>query len=303
MPTPEVIRVPPETYNYTAAYREHGNMRYLAEGETFDNVVAHDGAILAEHGVTAEEVGQSLRHMFSTVNTYLTVRAPRIESPLPGVVLTMQSFMGSEFSPYIKGLSSYRDWRVHTANMSNGNKAYHPIAGATFVSDMLPEMIAELGFFEGAVFYGIQPLWAIEIHRMIERYQPPVYEPVHTVDAWDAPTPWHRFKERVVADICDNAWAGDTFLPGVTALWAPGSIAPHGWDRYTGEPQFAYRYARTDTDHNRKAEGWAVLYAEEDTPIPPYVELFGKPIDKHGTELKAGTNVVRYFPYNEKHVA
>jgi hypothetical protein len=298
---PDVIRVSPDQYNYTQAYREHGNMKYLAEGETFEGVVAHDAAILAECGVSQEEVGLSLRGLFSTLNTFLPSRAPQVNEPVPGIVLSRQVFeLGQEHSPYLRGAYSNTDWYVYTENMSNGNKAYHPISGPTIVSDMLPEMIAQLGFFEGTVYYGIDPLWAVAIHRLMEKYRPEPYVPVYTMEAWDSIT-WYSPTKREFEDIAAKHIYEEEFLPGVKALIALGKIAPHGWDRYTGEPlrRFKFDYGPKD---KRKIQLWALLIAEEDTRIPPNATLAGYPLAKHCNEVRKGLSYARFFPYNQQQV-
>src|SRR3989338_2641195 len=81
-----------ETFNYTVAYRE-GNGVYLADGETFEDVVARDSAVLESYGLTSEEMGVCLRKLFATWNDFIELRDPQPQYPLPGVMLTRQMYL------------------------------------------------------------------------------------------------------------------------------------------------------------------------------------------------------------------
>jgi hypothetical protein len=293
-----------ENYDYTTAYREHGNGIYLASGETFGGVIVRDVEILEREGVTKEEVGQSLRRLFNTYNTYLEMRAPQIQEPIPGVILARQWFpLGYEQSPYIEGLHSSTDWRVYVKDMSNGNKAFHPPDGPTIVSDMLPRMIEELGFFEGQVFYGIQPEWAIAMHRLIDKHQPEPYVPTFTKDAWDY-TP-RKFSQsgQEFAAIEENQIGTEEIAPGVVAIIAPGDIAPFGGDMYTGEKLSGHKYYGGGTKNNEHTALWAIIEAQEETEVLPELTLHGMPFGMYTTKIWAGRTLAHVFPFTDKQVA
>ncbi len=172
-----------EEYDYTRGYREHGNGKYLADGETLEGVVQKDAEVLDKHGVTREEVGRNLRRLLSSYSNFAL--SSQSQELAPGVTVWRQIYdLGSERCPYLRGVSSNIDWRVEVEGLLNGNKAYHPEEGPTFVSDMLPEMIEKLGFFEGEVFYGIKPEWAIAVNQRVKDSNVVPYQSKYTNDAW-----------------------------------------------------------------------------------------------------------------------
>ncbi len=176
-----------ESYDYTTAYGEHGNGKYLAEGETLEKTIEEDAKILREHNISKKEIGRSLRKLFLTYNDFAL--SPSQQEPVKGIVIWREYYdLGSETCPYVNGLYSNIDWRVQVDGLNNGNKKYHPKDGPTFVSDMLPEMIEKIGFFEGNVFYGIKPEWVIAVHEMVKDAKLVPYEPKHAERAWSSPS-------------------------------------------------------------------------------------------------------------------
>jgi hypothetical protein len=293
-----------EFYDYTEAYREHGNGVYLAPGETIEEVVAQDAEILERHGVTKEQVGQSLRKLFNTHNNFLEIRAPDIEEPISGVKISWQRFLlGQEHSPYVPGLYSGMDWRVWIDGMHNGNKAYHPTDGPTFVSDMMPEMIEKLGFFEGQVFYGIQPEWAVAVHRLVEEHQPEPYIPTFSKNAWNYIPRHFSSKGIEFAAIEENQIATEEIAPGVTAILAPGSIAPHGWDKWTGEKRTGHKYYGGGEKDHEHISLWAIIEAQQETRIVPGMTLLGLPFDRYSSKIRKGRTLAEVFPFTDKQVA
>jgi hypothetical protein len=225
-----------ELFDYTTAYRA-GNGVYLAEGQTFEEVVNTDKAILEAEGITQEQVGNSLRQLFATWDDFIEIRDPQPQYPLPGIMLTRQVYLlGQELCPYVPGLSSGVNWHVFVDEIGNGNKAVHPIDGPTFVSDMMPEMIAKTGFFEGDVFFGIDPNWAVAMHRLVEKYQPQPYIPTLTKDAWDYV---HRlFTKTALWALFVNKTEEDFRLPpGFTMYGLP-------FDKYVSEIRIGKSYGR-----------------------------------------------------------
>src|SRR3989344_3223531 len=171
-----------EEFNYTKVYRENGNGKYLAEGETLEGVVQKDAEVLEKHGVSGEEVGRSLRRLFSSYSTFSL--SPQSQELAQGIMVGRQVYdLGSEYCPYLSGVSSNVDWHVKVEGLPNGNKAHLPEGGPTFVSNMLPEMIERLEFFEGEVFYGIKPEWALAVHNRVKDSDIVPYEPKYTKDA------------------------------------------------------------------------------------------------------------------------
>jgi hypothetical protein len=304
-----------ELFDYTTAYRA-GNGVYLAEGQTFEEVVNSDKAILEAEGITQEQVGSSLRKLFATWDDFIEIRDPQPQYPLPGIMLTRQVYLlGQELCPYVPGLSSGVNWHVFVDEMGNGNKAVHPIDGPTFVSDMMPEMIAKTGFFEGDVFFGIDPNWAVAMHRLVEKYQPQPYIPTLTKDAWDYVHSKVSREEAEYRDIEDNQIFQDELAPGITILIAPGDIAPWGWSQFDhGRPhtptsmeaydrQNPYYWAkggkeRLEAKLFTRTALWALFVnnTEEDFRLPPGFTMYGLPFDKYVSEIRIGKSYGRYLP-------
>ena len=310
-----------EKFDYTKAYREHGNEIYLEKGETFEEVVARDALVLAEHGVTAEEIGRSLRRLVSTWNTFHEYRVRTPQSPVPGLKITRRYWdLGYEPCPYLPGVTSNIDWRISVDGMDNGNKAYHPQDGPTYVSDMLPDMIERLGFFEGSVYYGIKPEWAIAVHKLFQGKELPPYVPEMRADAWDCIQAYFKSwegqlsyrngednrisylteEERdvlyVPKQIKQRAIQVEQISPHVTGYVAPGDIDFKlvAWSRgyYAG------------TGDKRKNTHWGLLEADEETIISPNATLMSLPLDKYISHLTPNDlSVIRVFPYFDKQVA
>jgi len=288
----------PGEYDYTSAYREYGNGVYLAKGEEFDEVVAEDGRILAEEGLTAGEAGNSLRRLLSSYNDFYWHRKPGPQELLPGLTVDRQVHqLGQEYSPYLAGTTSNIDWRVNVEGLSNGNKAHHPKDGATFVSDMLPEMISELGFFEGSVFYGLQPEWVAAIHRLVQQHEPNIYEPSFSKDAWTAcgnfggferfpetgkhtyakkKKDWHLMGEEFPPDVViKNASHIEMIDGAIKAFVANGNLSLdlNPWRKYWPK---------------KSPNLWALLVAQEDVIISPDAALMGMPFDIYNCAFKKG---------------
>lgn len=315
--------IDPTKFDYVTAYRVHGNEKYLAVGETFEEVVARDKAILDAHGVTHVEVGQSLRKLLSSFNMFLRYRSTGPQYPCPGIKMGNHIYeLGVEYCPYIPGKYSNTDWHIWVDGLNNGNKAYHPLKGATFVSDMLPEMIEQHGFFEGSVFYGIQPEWAIAVHKIVQEYDPKPYVPIYTARAWTGVQSLGRLGHfRIAQSIeryCSYAemrqwWRdrGNEFpvevikqyiihkediAGAVRAFVAPGnlelSIVPWSDGKQHHDP--------VDT---RITEYWGLLVAYKDCSIPPDATLMGIPFDMYIRHFERGEmRLIDVFPYNEKQV-
>lgn len=296
-----------EQYDYTTAYREHGNGVYLAEGETVESVVENDLRILERHGVTPERVGASLRKLLDTFDTFQELRDPGPQHPCPGVTLTRQVFLlGYEPCPYLDDATSSIDWRIHVDGLTNGNKARHPTAGPTFVSDMLPDMISRLGFFEGNVFYGIDPEWAVEIHRLVEGNNLTEYQPRYAKSAWERfGIAGQKYPEGVADFIIRYASQVEEVLPGVTAHIAPGDIAPYGFDPYNapeGRPPSIY-HSKHHPHDGRTREAHAVVEAAEDVRVPPDLLINGLPIGKYTYDFRREQrHLLTIWPYSDKQV-
>ena len=306
-------------FNYTEAYRQHGNEKYLGEGETFEGVVAQDAKILEMHGVTKEEVGQSLRAIFSTFSEFLRLRAPGAQHPCLEIKLGSHTYeLGFEGCPYVRGLSSNRDWIVVVEGLSNGNKAYHPEHGPTLVSDMLPAMIEQRGFFEGTVFYGIKPEWAIAVHRIVQANELTPYAPKKTPRAWDGYRAFFKSwegksydptdvrlkglklteEEREllypVKQIINNSFVSVQVAPDIMVYVVPGDM------QIRLKPWTDTRVKKDETD-SRKEEYWGLLVAEKETVLPPDATLLGIPFDADINHFNEGDMlVIRVLPYFDK---
>lgn len=301
-----------ETFDYTTAYRT-GNGVYLAEGQTFDEVVAKDRAILETHGVTQEQIGASLGKLFATWNDFIEIRDPQPQYPLPGVMLTRQVYLlGQECCPYVPGLYSGVNWHVFVDGMRNGNKAVHPLDGPTFVSEMMPEMIAKTGFFEGDVFFGIDPSWAVAVHKLVEEHDPQPYVPTLTKEAWDYVHKKISKEKTEIDDIFTNRTEEIDFAPGIWAFIAPGEIAPWGWAQWEGgqrktpkamakSSQFSWGESgkkRLEKFLETRTEAWCMFVNRtgEDFRLQPDATLLGIPFDKYVSRIPDGVSYGRYMP-------
>ncbi|MBI4019720.1 MAG: hypothetical protein HY367_00180 [Candidatus Aenigmarchaeota archaeon] len=292
-------------FNYTEAYRKYGNEKYLAPGETFEQVVARDAETLKHHGVTREEIGSSLRRLFSTYNDFLGHRAPGPQEPVAGMRLGRHYWeLGSEGCPYLSGVASSIDWIVGVEGLPNGNKAHHPEDGPTFVSDMLPAMIEQLGFFEGNVYYGIKPEWAVAVHNMVKDADLPPYVPKYEKRAWTGVKmffqSWEGEKDKTLLDtpkeLIRKATHKEIIIPGVTGYVAPGhlNIKLDPWSKgvYSDHPEY-----------KRRMEFWGVLVADEKAILPPDALLMGMPFDKYTGSLDKGDiEVINMFLSFDKQV-
>lgn len=317
--------IDPTQFDYTTAYREFGNGKYLASGETFEEVVARDKAILDAYGVTYAEVGQSLRKLLRSFNMFLRHRQPAPQFPIPGIKMGCQIFeLGQEFCPYIKDKSSNIDWHIWVDGLNNGNKAYHPVTGATIVSNMLPEMIEQLGFFEGTLYYGIQPEWAVAVHKLVEHYDPKPYLPIYTKRAWSGLAflgslgYFHPGNEKMYRSYKEmRGWwkeRGNIFPPevikkhiihkediadGVKAFVTPGDL------ELSLRP---YDDGKRDSADTRKSEYLALLVAYKDCRVAPETTLLGLPFDMYspgisGSLKKGEMWIYHMWPYTDKQVA
>lgn len=301
------------TFDYTTAYRA-GNGVYLAEGEVFDEVVAQDQAILESYGLTKEIVGKSLGRLFATWNNFIEYRDPQPQYPVPGIMLTRQVYLlGQEWCPYVPGLCSGVNWHVFVEGMKNGNKAVHPKDGPTFVSEMMPEMIAKTGFFEGNVFFGVDPHWAVAIHRLVEEHNPQSYVPTFTKHAWDGVGGWFSPTGNEYTEIEHSHTYKEELAPGMIAMVAPGDMAPWGWDRYSGKPWTPETLSELGRFNNpfrpqakkeleeylkRTVDSWVLFVNNtgEDFRLPPDATLMGMPFDKYTTTIHEGRSFGRYLP-------
>lgn len=315
-----------EQFDYTNAYREHGNGIYLQNGQTYEEVVAQDAAILAKHGVAAEDVGRSLRTLFSTYNTFHELKVRTLQNPHPRITLGRMVFeLGFEPCRYLPGVTSNIDWQIWVEGLGNGNKAYHPPDGPTFVSDMVPAMIERLAFFEGDVFYGIKPEWAVTVHKIVKQANLEPYEPKFTNIAWegsglffaswegqkseinplnarqieiDYRTPEEREDRRYTPKyVIKNAFHHEQITPVVEGWVAPGDLDLRfrSWSRGN--------YSDRPADSRRNLH-WGVIVAKEPTILPPDASLLGINFDKYISKLEPGDmHVVRIWPYTQKQVA
>ncbi len=293
-------------FNYTEAYQQHGNGKYLGEGEIFEGVVAQDAKVLEEHGVTKEEVGQSLRALFSTFNEFLRLRAPGAQHPCPNIELGSHTYeLGSESCPYVRGVDSNRDWIVGVEGLSNGNKAYHPEHGPTFVSDMLPDMIEQLGFFEGSVFYGIKPEWAIAVHRIVQQNELTPYISRHEQRAWDEYKGYFKSWEGVIDErtgrdmleapkqVIANTVHQEQLTPDIKAYVAHGDL------NLRPSPFAGSYYSRVPS--KRQNEYWGLLIADRESVVPSDARLMGIPFDAYINTLSEGEILlIRVLPDFDK---
>lgn len=325
-----------ENFDYTTAYREHGNGIYLEKGETFEGVVARDTKVLETHGVTKEQIGQSLKKLFSSYDEFLPRRGIRgPQSPCPEIKMSRQVWdLGQEFCPYLDGVSSSVDWWIKVDGLSNGNKGYHPKDGPTVVSEMLPEMIERLGFFEGTVFYGIKPEWTIAVHNIIKKYELVQYRRIHTKNAWSEHayfiTKWLEDpKNQAIVDMILNAAKNRNLhfdvpqeqvsglIPGLTAervyelmpkvkaYVAPGSIAPQGFPRAWETWDTHFRQMQKVFPHDdRRHLLYSVIVPEQDVQIPVDLKLESLPFDVYvgspeGKFERDHVYVVSLWPYRD----
>ena len=137
---------------------------YLKEGQTFEDVVRQDAEVLKKAGVTHQQVGDALEKVLKSYNWHSGGRNQRVNDILS---VDAVEYMGFEICPYDKNLTASRDFFV--SGVPNGNKAGRSAEDPTMVTEMMPNLIRKLQFFEGNVPYGIRPEWAIQVYEIVER--------------------------------------------------------------------------------------------------------------------------------------
>jgi len=217
-----------------------------------------------------------------------------------------------EYCPYVPGLYSNVNWHVFVDGLQNGNKAVHPKKGPTFVSDMMPEMLAKTGFFEGNVFFGVDPHWAAAIHRLVEQYNPRPYEPFFSPHAWDYVHQKISKEGTECKDIKRKHTYKEELAPGIMAYVAPGDIAPWGWDQWGGgDPYTPKTLSKTSQfsgwpGRDKKLEeylktgvnAWALFVnnTDEKFRLGPDATLKDMPFDKYVTHIPKDESYGRYLP-------
>lgn len=312
-----------EHYNYTEAYRQFGNEKYLADDETLEQVIAQDAEILKHHGVSQEEIAHSLRRLFSTFNDFLAHRSPGPQEPMKGIRLWKYVFdLGVEYCPYLAGVYSNTDWLVWVEGLQNGNKGYHPKNGPTNVSDMLPAMIEKMGFFEGKIFYGIKLEWAIAVHNLVRDVPLTSYVPRYEKRAWSSCNSFFLSWEEEKG-LLSKAVDRVLFLWYNNRLYSNGRIYTPDWvrerqdlleipklvmrkaiykervspaiisyvapgDLDLSNLKYNFRFKRFDTERTRNPEFWGLLIGEEKSILSPDALLMGLPIDKYVSHFNKG---------------
>ncbi len=274
-------------FDYTAAYRR-GNGIYLSPGETFDEEIAKAAAVLAENNVTAQEIGSSLRLLTSTYNRFLGYRLQEPQQPCPEIKLKRKMWeLGREIAPFGNGkYTSYIDWWVWVDGLGNGNRADHPPDGPTVISEMLPDLISDLGFFEGSVYYGIDPLWAISVHRFTEHRNLLPYKPLYSKEAWSVKRSYSGDGQEhdsildksnlAPMDIIANSIAHERLPGNIFAYVAPGKLELK-----------LDKFSQPISQHKHR-KYWGLLLLQEDVILSPDATLLGLPLDAHINQLHKG---------------
>lgn len=150
---------------------------YLAEGQTFEDVVRQDAEILRRSGVTYQQIGDALEKVLNSYNWHSCKESQKVNDTLS---ISAIQYKGIEECPYDNKLVASRDFLI--SGLPNGNKVRSSNQEPTLVTEMMPDLIRELHFFEGDVPYGICPEWAIQLYEIVKR---------------DGATPWVPKKEIV----------------------------------------------------------------------------------------------------------
>ena len=137
---------------------------YLKEGQTFEEVIRQDAEVLRNAGVTYQQVGDALEKVLKSFNWHSGERNQRVNATLS---VEAVGYKGFEICPYDNSLIASRDFFI--GGIQNGNKAGRSADDLTIVTEMMPDLIRKLQFFEGDVPYGISPEWAIQVYKIIER--------------------------------------------------------------------------------------------------------------------------------------
>ncbi len=138
--------------------------QYLKEGQTFEEVVGRDAEVLRKAGVTHQQVGDALEKVLNSYNWHSGKKNQRVNDSLS---INAVSYQETEICPYDGSLTASRDFFV--GGIPNGNKVKNSPEDPTLVTEMMPDLIRKLQFFEGDVPYGIRPEWAIQVYQIVEK--------------------------------------------------------------------------------------------------------------------------------------
>lgn len=140
---------------------------YLKEGQTFEEVVRQDAEVLRKAGVTHRQVGNALEKVLKSYNWHKEGRRFDFQRVNDTLSVSGVQYRGIEVCPYDNSLIASRDFYV--AGLPNGNKEGNQHHEKTLVSEMIPDLIRKLHFFEGDVPYGIKPEWAVQVFEIVEK--------------------------------------------------------------------------------------------------------------------------------------
>mgnify|MGYP001587112437 FL=1 len=90
---------------------------YLADGQTFEDVVRQDAEVLKRAGVTHQQVGDALEKVLKSFNWHSNEKNRRVNDTLS---VDAVAYRGIEFCPYDNNLIASRDFSIK--GIPSGNK-------------------------------------------------------------------------------------------------------------------------------------------------------------------------------------
>jgi len=230
---------------------------YLAEGQSFDEVVIRDSAILKKAGVTPEKVADSLQKVLNSYNWFLDDDEQRVNDVLR---VSGHQSKGVVFYPYDNAIhANSRDYLVF--GLPNGNKSSMNSDDPTAVGDILPKTIREQCFFEGDVPYGLRPEWVIQVHNIVTE---------HGADIW-VPIRQEVYQTVDVSAGLDNDFQGSRGI--------------------RSNPDRAIELAAGITMYFKGQEG--VIVAERNLEVTPDLKVDGIPISGLANKILRGQNTFK----------
>jgi len=235
---------------------------YLKEGQTFESVIRQDAEILRKAGVTHQQVGDALEKVLKSFNWHKEHKLKFSRDTTQRVNDTLSvnavQYKGFEVCPYDKSLTASIDFFVN--GIPNGNKAGRSADDPTMVTEMMPNLIRKLQFFEGDVPYGIRPEWAIQVYEIVESEGANIWVPqkklVYETESYTGD---------VSRDFCGSF--GFRKNPDRTIQIAPGA-----------------------TLYMKGEEG--VIFADREFQITPEMQIDGLPLESHSGEVWEGQTFI-----------
>lgn len=228
---------------------------YLKEGQVIEDVVRQDAEVLRKAGVSHQQVGDALEKVLKSYNWHSGGRNQRVNDTLS---VDAVAYRGFEICPHDNSLTASRDFFI--SGIPNGNKTGRSADNPTMVTEMMPDLIRKLQFFEGDVPYGIRPEWAIQVYEIVEREGANIWVPQKKL-VYETGS----FTGDVSEDFCGSF--GFRKNPDQTIQIAPGATIYIKGER-------------------------GVIFADREFQITPDMQIDNLPLESYGGKVRKGQTFV-----------